>query len=220
MAGPPPWREIIPTVTCAPAHTPAARPERPGDRRHGLAASTGRSASSRIRAIAPVSRTITVEAGVVLSDVQEAAADAGRLFPLSWVRRAAAPSAAIWRPTPVAPASSGTGRRATSRWGWRSCCPTAGCGTSSGACARTAPALTSSSCSSGPRPPCRADEPGQGAAELTAAGRGAKVAILALRAVRGAAVSLRSPRCRAVPGTAPWTRSGAGPGRRASREDC
>jgi FAD/FMN-containing dehydrogenase len=37
----------------------------------------------RIRAIDPVNQTITPEAGVVLSTVQEAAAAAGRLFPLS-----------------------------------------------------------------------------------------------------------------------------------------
>jgi FAD/FMN-containing dehydrogenase len=38
---------------------------------------------SRIRAIDPVNQTITAEAGVVLQSVQEAAAAAGRLFPLS-----------------------------------------------------------------------------------------------------------------------------------------
>ncbi len=38
---------------------------------------------SRIRAIDPVDNTMTVEAGCVLQQVQEAAADAGRLFPLS-----------------------------------------------------------------------------------------------------------------------------------------
>jgi len=37
----------------------------------------------RIRALDPVNQTITVEAGVVLQRVQEAAAAAGRLFPLS-----------------------------------------------------------------------------------------------------------------------------------------
>ena len=38
---------------------------------------------NRIREVDPVEDTITVEAGVVLHDVQAAAADAGRLFPLS-----------------------------------------------------------------------------------------------------------------------------------------
>ncbi len=37
----------------------------------------------RIRAVDPVNSTITVEAGVVLRSVQEAAAAVGRLFPLS-----------------------------------------------------------------------------------------------------------------------------------------
>lgn len=43
--------------------------------------STGR--MSRVRAIDPLNNTITVEAGCVLQNVQRAAADAGRLFPLS-----------------------------------------------------------------------------------------------------------------------------------------
>jgi FAD/FMN-containing dehydrogenase len=38
---------------------------------------------NRIRAVDPISNTITVEAGVILQQVQEAAAEAGRLFPLS-----------------------------------------------------------------------------------------------------------------------------------------
>ncbi|MBL8659149.1 MAG: FAD-binding oxidoreductase [Rhodospirillales bacterium] len=37
----------------------------------------------RIRAVDPLNRTITVEAGVVLSELQDAARDAGALFPLS-----------------------------------------------------------------------------------------------------------------------------------------
>ena len=38
---------------------------------------------NRIRAIDPVNNAITVEAGVILSNLQQAARDAGRLFPLS-----------------------------------------------------------------------------------------------------------------------------------------
>ena len=38
---------------------------------------------TRIRAIDPANATITVEAGVILQNLQQAAADAGRLFPLS-----------------------------------------------------------------------------------------------------------------------------------------
>ena len=38
---------------------------------------------NRVRALDPVSNTITVEAGCVLANLQQAAAEAGRLFPLS-----------------------------------------------------------------------------------------------------------------------------------------
>jgi len=38
---------------------------------------------NRVRAVDPVNNTITVEAGCVLANLQQAAADAGRLFPLS-----------------------------------------------------------------------------------------------------------------------------------------
>ncbi|MEK7362206.1 MAG: FAD-binding oxidoreductase, partial [Pseudomonadota bacterium] len=38
---------------------------------------------NRVRAVDPVSNTITVEAGCVLANLQRAAAEAGRLFPLS-----------------------------------------------------------------------------------------------------------------------------------------
>jgi FAD/FMN-containing dehydrogenase len=38
---------------------------------------------SRVRAIDPINHTITVEAGCILADIQRAAADADRLFPLS-----------------------------------------------------------------------------------------------------------------------------------------
>lgn len=47
----------------------------------GIVLSTAR--LNRIRAIDPVNRTITLEAGVILADVQTAAEDAGALFPLS-----------------------------------------------------------------------------------------------------------------------------------------
>ena len=38
---------------------------------------------NRVRAVDPVNNTVTVEAGCVLANLQRAAADAGRLFPLS-----------------------------------------------------------------------------------------------------------------------------------------
>jgi len=47
----------------------------------GIVLSTAR--MNRIRAIDPVNRTITLEAGVILADVQKAAEEAGALFPLS-----------------------------------------------------------------------------------------------------------------------------------------
>ncbi len=47
----------------------------------GIVVSTAR--LNRIRAIDPVNRTITLEAGVILADVQKAAEEAGALFPLS-----------------------------------------------------------------------------------------------------------------------------------------
>ena len=47
----------------------------------GIVLSTAR--MNRIRAIDPVNRTISLEAGVILADVQAAAEEAGALFPLS-----------------------------------------------------------------------------------------------------------------------------------------
>ena len=49
--------------------------------RGGVVLSTAR--LDRIRALDPVNRTMTVEAGVILADVQAAADEAGALFPLS-----------------------------------------------------------------------------------------------------------------------------------------
>src|SRR5512143_1907610 len=49
--------------------------------RGGVVLSTAR--LDRIRAVDPLNRTMTVEAGVILADVQEAADKAGALFPLS-----------------------------------------------------------------------------------------------------------------------------------------
>lgn len=49
--------------------------------RGGIVLSTAR--LDRVRAIDPVNRTMTVEAGVILADAQRAADDAGALFPLS-----------------------------------------------------------------------------------------------------------------------------------------
>jgi len=53
----------------------------PEAERMGVVLSLGR--MNRVRAIDPVNYTITVEAGAILAEVQRAAADADRLFPLS-----------------------------------------------------------------------------------------------------------------------------------------
>ncbi|KQT50039.1 hydroxyacid dehydrogenase [Methylobacterium sp. Leaf456] len=44
----------------------------------------------RLRAVDPLGASMTVEAGMVLADVQAAAADAGMLFPLSWAAEGSA----------------------------------------------------------------------------------------------------------------------------------
>jgi hypothetical protein len=96
----------------------------------------------RIREVDPVNATLTVEAGCILQNVHAAAAEADLLFPSRCRLKGRAASAAIFRPTPAAPASCATAIRANwclaSRWCW----PTAGSGTASPACARTTPAMT------------------------------------------------------------------------------
>jgi FAD/FMN-containing dehydrogenase len=77
---------------------------------------------TRIRELDADNFTITVEAGVILQQVQEAAAEADRL-------RAPAGSAATSPATPAACRSCATATCAISCWGWRWCCPTAGSGT-------------------------------------------------------------------------------------------
>ncbi len=53
----------------------------PSDDGRGIVLSLAR--MNRVRAIDPINNTMTVEAGCVLASLQQAAADAGRLFPLS-----------------------------------------------------------------------------------------------------------------------------------------
>src|SRR5437660_4710518 len=57
---------------------------------------------NRIRAIDPVNFTMTVEAGCILADLQQAAAEADRLFPLSLGAEGSCQMAAICRPMPAA----------------------------------------------------------------------------------------------------------------------
>ncbi len=98
---------------------------------------------NRIRAIDTVNDTITVEAGVVLKEIQNAADRADRLFPAEPGRGRLLPDRRQHlhqrrrRATCCA-----TAIRATSCSGWRWCCPTAASGTACGACARTTPATT------------------------------------------------------------------------------
>ncbi len=68
---------------------------------------------NRIRAIDPVNFTMTVEAGCILAHVQQAAADADRLFPSASAQRAAAKSAAICRQMPAASRYCATAIRAS-----------------------------------------------------------------------------------------------------------
>ncbi len=53
----------------------------PAEEGHAIVLSLGR--MNRVRAIDPIDHTITVEAGCILADVQRAAAEVDRLFPLS-----------------------------------------------------------------------------------------------------------------------------------------
>ena len=80
----------------------------------------------RIREVDPTSNTITCEAGVTLQRTREAAAEVDRLYPQLCLRKAPAPSAAIFPPMPAARRRLRTASRArtcsASRWCW----PTAG----------------------------------------------------------------------------------------------
>jgi len=73
---------------------------------HQLVLSLGRLRA--IRGIDPVDDTITMEAGVVLHDVQEAATPPDGCSRSPWGRRAAARWVATWQPTPEGPVSSAT----------------------------------------------------------------------------------------------------------------
>ena len=74
---------------------------------------------NRVRELDVLNYTITVEAGVILADVQKAAAEADRYFPLSLG----------CRQMPAAPACCATARPAIFASASRRCCPTAGSGT-------------------------------------------------------------------------------------------
>jgi len=56
---------------------------------------------NRIRAVDPINNTMTVEAGCILEHVQQAAAAAQRLFPLSLAAQGSCTIGGICRPTPA-----------------------------------------------------------------------------------------------------------------------
>jgi hypothetical protein len=103
---------------------------------------------NRVRAIDPVDMTMEIEAGVTLKAAQEAAAAADCLLPLS-IRSEG--SAACSRPMPAATTRCATATHATSYSGSKWYCRTGRCGTGSGGCTRTIPAIACASCSSAAR---------------------------------------------------------------------
>ena len=97
----------------------------------------------RIRAIDTVNDTITVEAGVVLKEIQNAADRADRLFPAEPRRGRLLPDRRQHLDQRRRRARCcATATCATSCSGWRWFCPTAASGMASGGCARTTPATT------------------------------------------------------------------------------
>ena len=95
-----------------------------------------------VRAIDLQNDTITVEAGVILAEVQRRSEAVNRFFPLSLGAEGYAGSAAICRPTPAASRCCATAIR--ERWcsGWKWYWPRERSGTACAACARTTPAMT------------------------------------------------------------------------------
>src|SRR5215472_16794143 len=87
----------------------------------------------QIREVEPFDDVITAEAGVPLASVHEAAAEAGRRFPLSLASEGSATVGGL---------CSATGPCATWCWASKPCCPMARCSMGSSACARTTPAMT------------------------------------------------------------------------------
>ena len=97
---------------------------------------------NRIRAFDPINYTMTVEAGCVLADIQKAAAEGDRLFPLSL---GAEGSCQIGGNLSINAGGVAVLRYGNARtWfsGSKSCCLTDACGTAFEACARTTGATT------------------------------------------------------------------------------
>jgi FAD/FMN-containing dehydrogenase len=106
---------------------------------------------NRVRQVDPLNNTITVEAGVILQQLQEAAQTHGRLFPLSLAAEGSC--------TIGGNLSTNAGGTAVLRYGnTRELCLglevvniRARSGTACAACARTTPATTCATCSSAPK---------------------------------------------------------------------
>ena len=83
---------------------------------------------NRIRAVDAVNNTITAEAGCVLANLQQAAAAADRLFPLSLAAEGSCEIGGNLPPTPAAPRCCATAMRAIWCSAWKQYCPMAGSG--------------------------------------------------------------------------------------------
>ena len=101
---------------------------------------------NRVMALDTDNDTITVEAGCVLQAVQDAAAEAGRLFPLSLAAEGSCTIGGNLATNAGGTQCCATAIRGISRWGWRSLPPTVRSGTACAACARTIPATICATC--------------------------------------------------------------------------
>ncbi|MEZ5561831.1 MAG: FAD-binding oxidoreductase [Gammaproteobacteria bacterium] len=97
---------------------------------------------NRIRAIDAANYSITAEAGCVLASLQAAAADAGRLFPLSLAAEGSCQLGGNLPPMPGVRLFCVSAPCVSWCWGSKSCCRMAGYSTGCAACARTTPAMT------------------------------------------------------------------------------
>jgi len=114
---------------------------------------------TRVRAVDTGNATLTVEAGMPLASVQQAADDAGLLFPLSLAAEGSCTIGGNLATNAGGTAVLRTGMRASLFSVWRSCLPTAASGMGSRACAKTTPATISSSSSWAPMAPWGSSPP-------------------------------------------------------------
>ena len=105
---------------------------------HNIVLALGR--MNHIRAIDPVNFTMTVEAGCILADLQQAAAEADRLFPLSLDAEGSCQIGGNLSTNAGGIAVLRYGNTRELTWASRSYCPTGVSGTGCGGCARTTPA--------------------------------------------------------------------------------